>query len=52
MKNHVTIFDCGRSFHLSLTKVVADDPPYQSVGRWLNGRVFGVYVDIMLSWWK
>ena len=46
----MTLFDFGRANHLSLSRVVSDDDHGRTIGRWLNGRLFGIYVSWFVRW--
>ena len=50
MSPHWTLFNFSRANHLSLSIVVSDDDHDRIVGRWLNGRIFGYYVNVMIPW--
>jgi hypothetical protein len=47
-----TFFNFGRSNHLGLSTIVDDDDYGLQVGRWLNGRIFGFYVNVLIQWRK
>lgn len=50
MKSHITLFNFGRANRLALSIVVDNDNHDQQIGRWLNGRIFGCFVSVMIPW--
>jgi hypothetical protein len=46
------LFDFGRANHLYLAIVVSNDDHRQQISRWLSGRIFGLYISIMIPWRK
>lgn len=44
-------FNFGRNFRLGATQVCSDDDYSRIVGIWISGRIFGLYINIMLPNW-
>lgn len=43
-------FNFGRANHLGLALVVSDDDYDLQTGWWLNGRILGRYVNVVIPW--
>jgi hypothetical protein len=47
------LFYLSRRNHLAWARIVSDDDYGLTVGRWLNGRLFGCYVNVFIPYfWR